>query len=111
MPQKFSIKKIMAVVSCLCRLHNFLIDAGEESVPRYHSEEDEWALAVGGAVPLGDRNGVSRLPLQLMDSGHHHDDDPLRSRRNRGGGEELPREKLYEKVKGLNRRRLPRRVS
>ena len=111
MPKEFSIKKIMVVVSCLCRLRNFLIDAGEESVPRHHSEEDEWALAVGGAVPLGTRNGVRRLPLQLMDSGHHHDDYPLCSRRDRRSIEKLPREELYEKVLGLNRRRPPRRVS
>ena len=59
--REFTLSKIMAVVSCLCRLHNFLIDAEEDSVPRYHSEEDEWALAVGGAVPLDDRSGVPRL--------------------------------------------------
>ena len=52
MPKEFTLLKIVAVVSCLCRLHKFLIDAGEDSVPRYYSEEDEWALAVGSTLIL-----------------------------------------------------------
>ena len=110
MPKKFSITKIVSVVSCLCRLHNFLIDENE-SVPRSHSEEDEWALTVGGAVPLAERNGVRNLPVRLMDVGHYHDDDPLRSRRVRASADMLPREEMFKKVLESNRRRPPRRVS
>ena len=110
MPKNFSITKIVAVVSCLCRLHNFLIDENE-SVPRSHSEEDEWALTVGGAVPLAERNGVRNLPVQLMDVGHHDDDDPLRSRRVRVSADKLPREEIFKKVMEMNRQRPPQRVN
>ena len=48
-----------------------------ESVSRSHSEEDKWALTVGGAVPPGERNGVCHLRIKLMDVGHHHVNDPL----------------------------------
>ena len=50
--ENYSIKKIMAVVPCLCRLHNFLIDDKEDHPPVASSEEDKWDLAVSGAVLL-----------------------------------------------------------
>ena len=81
MPKNYSIKKIVAIVSCLCRLHNFLIDDKEDHSPVPSSEEDEWNLAVSGAVPLERNHNGIMLPLQLMDAGHHHNDDLLRLRR------------------------------
>ena len=106
MPKNYSIKKIMAVVSCLCRLHNFLIDDKDDAAPVPSSAEDEWNLAVNGAVPLQRRDGM-QLPLQLMDGGHHHNDDPLRSRREqRRDLPTLPRGQMLTTVATLPRSQL-----
>ena len=32
-PQQYTTKKTMAAVSCMCRIHNFLIEAGEDNAP------------------------------------------------------------------------------
>ena len=107
MPRKYTLRKIMAVVSCLCRLHNFLIDDKDDLAPVSVTEEDEWSLAVSGAAPLVVRNGI-RLPVQLVDAGHHHEDDPHRSRRDRGvDPSALPRVKLLAEVVERNLRRPP----
>ena len=83
MPKNYSIKKIMDVVSCLCRLHNFLIDDKEDHSPVPSSEEDKGNLAVyiSDAAPLERNHDGIMLPLQLMDAGHHRNDDPLRLQR------------------------------
>ena len=92
-PQHYTIPKIQAAVSCMARLHNFLISDGETNCPT-PSAEDAWTLAVDGAVPFSIRDGV-RVPLQLMDVGNHHDDDPSRLRRLRTVSQSIfPREKL-----------------
>ena len=104
---KYSIRKIMAVVSCLCRLHNFLIDDKEDHSPVPSSEEDEWNLTVSGAVPLERNHNGIMLPLQLMDVGHHHNDDPLRLRRERRREQPtLPRAELLRTVASLPRPQL-----
>ncbi|KAL7532194.1 hypothetical protein ACHAXR_006360, partial [Thalassiosira sp. AJA248-18] len=56
-PQQYTVKKTMSAVSAMCRLHNFLIDAGDEKCPSSFTEEDEWSLAVNGAVPFALREG------------------------------------------------------
>ena len=113
MPHEYSIQKIISVVSCLCRLHNFLIEIGDEEAPVELLEEDEWGMAVNGALPCAVRNGI-RVPLQLMDAGHHEEEDLLRTRRirtetrHRGAAtnsEILPREALLEQIREMNLRR------
>ena len=107
MPKKYSIKKIMAIVSCLCRLHNFLIDDKKDHSPVPSSEEDEWNLTVSGAVPLERNHNGIMLPLQLMDAGHHHNDDPLRLRRERRRDQPtLPRAEMLRTVESLPRSQL-----
>lgn len=97
-PQQYTMAKTISAVSAMARLHNFLIDVSEGECPRSHSEEDEWSLAVNGAVPFALREGV-RVPLQLMDAGHHQDDDPTRQRRSRGQGcARLPREEIHDEL-------------
>ena len=104
-PQHYTIKKIQAAVSCMARLHNFLINDGEMYSPT-PSDDDALTLAVDGAVPISVREGV-RVPLQLMDVGNHHDDDPTRQRRSRATFNQtiLPRERLFDTIceKGLER--------
>ena len=85
-PQHFSMKKIIATVSCLCKIHNFLIDMNPinaRDVPS-SSEEDEFNMAINGGVPIEQREGSNfRVPSQLMGAGEHFDDDPDRSVRRR----------------------------
>jgi len=108
-PQEYSVAKIIATVSCLCRLHNFLIDVGEDQSPIPVAAEDDWHMAVGGAVIFTYRNGV-RIPAQLMDGGHHFDDDLTRQRRGRRVsqlGDMLPREAMKAHLEGKPMRRPP----
>jgi len=72
--QQYTLKKTMSAVAAMSRLHNYLIEVGEEKCPSSFLEEDERSLAVNGEVPFSIRDGV-RVPLQIMDSSHHHDDD------------------------------------
>ena len=109
MLKNYSIHEIMSCISCLCHLHNYLINAGAGEAPRESHEENDWDLAVSSAVPLGVRNGIC-LPLKLMDMGHHRDDDPLRSRcKHVGNSEELPRKALFKEIHKKNIRWPPTR--
>ena len=104
-PQQFTVEKTISTVACLARLHNFLIDARDANCPTQHSDENEWSMAVDGAVPFAVRNGV-RVPTQLMDAGHHHDDDPTRQRRDRARSNIiLPREAMFADITRRNLRR------
>jgi len=57
-PQHYTLKKTMSAVAAMSRLHNYLIEVGEEKCPSSISEEDKWSLAVNGAVPFSIRDGV-----------------------------------------------------
>ena len=83
-----------------------MIDDKDDAAPVPSSVEDEWNLAVNGAVPLQRRDGM-RLPLQLMDGGHHHNGDLLRSRRERRRDQPtLPRAQMLTTVATLPRSQL-----
>ena len=122
MPAKFTIKKIVSIVECLCRLHNFLINVKKENnVVPAHTAQDELNLALDGAIPMPFRqleelNGESIvLPDQILHGGHHFDDDPNQearrsctensARAQSGGSVSLPREIMYNKVKDGDFRR------
>ncbi|GFH51714.1 hypothetical protein CTEN210_08189 [Chaetoceros tenuissimus] len=103
-PKKYSIKKIMAFVSCLCRLHNFLIDQN----PMYGSSmlaptpRDAYHLSCEGQVDVSERrDGYPLVPNDLSGGGEHFDDDTQRTRRStvpRGLENMLPREQLMIQV-------------
>mmetsp|Transcript_13665 Transcript_13665/g.16605 ORF Transcript_13665/g.16605 Transcript_13665/m.16605 type:complete len:247 (-) Transcript_13665:132-872(-) len=84
-PKKYSIAKIISTVSCLCSLHNFLIDNGNESyaLSSYRpTPQDALALAFEGAVDVEERMDGVRVPT-LTGGGEHFDDDPTRAVRKR----------------------------
>ena len=121
--------KVMAVVACLCKIHNFLIDQrGEQAVINIppHTDNDELTMTLQGAVPMeASRAGhTDRVPQQLFDAGAHFDDDPgrrIRRRRtvthrqsnsettiqdsNQFDPAKLPRENLCMKVSAMHLRR------
>ena len=84
-PQKYSVQKTISAVSCLCRLHNFLInqtiaDNTEDTttIPP-HTCEDDLSLRLGGAAPLTSYNNEGFLTAhQLRDAGHHQEDHDRR---------------------------------
>ena len=95
-PQKYTMQKTISTVSCLCRLHNFLINetisnnTQEDtiSVPP-HICEDDLNLRLEGAAPLTTYHNEDTTFLtadQLRNPGHHtrdHDRRAMRQRANR----------------------------
>ena len=74
-----SIRKTLAFVLALAKLHNFCVDRSDNSDLTYVAK-DEWLHELNGAVPLvttwdlqstGNNNVI---PEQLVDGGHHFDD-------------------------------------
>ena len=107
LPQQFTIRKTMALVSCLCRVHNFLIERRLQQNPNVDHEnvpdllaQDELELVVDGAALLRREGNEAAAPEQLLGGGEHFDDDPARSfrRARRYHPEQLPREKMLRHV-------------
>ena len=67
-PCNITIGKTTALVTCLCRLHNYCIDQ-KEGRAQASTNIDEFELMSRGAVPF-DRHGI---PRQLLGAGDHHD--------------------------------------
>ena len=109
MPRGVSIRKSVALVLALAKLHNFCIDQKEVQVESM-TAQDERYIEEQGAVPLEDdpRTNGQQIPRQLIGAGEHFDgiERNERRRRNRSfSGIELPREKLHAIVvdQGLQR--------
>jgi hypothetical protein len=109
-PMNVSIKKTVALVFALAKLHNYCIDQSDNSDLTYFAN-DEWLHELNGAVPLvptrdsqstGNNNVI---PEQLMDGGHHFDDiGGIRGRYNyisTVNGTPLPRERLHSHVESI----------
>ncbi len=109
--QQHTMTKVIAIMSCLCRIHNFLIDHnGQGSDIPPHTNDDTLTLAIDGAVPMEITPETDiPLPAQLMGGGEHFDDDPdraIRRRVSRGYKEdELPRGNMMLHVTGQGLRR------
>ena len=115
-PVQYTIKKTLATVSCLCKLHNFLIDRRlgvdntEQETIAEITPQDELNITVEGGVPLeGVGTSQDVVPGQLLGSGEHFDDDPRYALRRRitqmHGDNMLPRACLLNHVmeRGLRR--------
>ena len=96
MSRRFTVGKTVALVTALCKLHNFLIDS-EEGHSASSLAIDRLNMEDEGAIPAG----------RLMHVGHHTDDWSEREPRvsERYGDETLPREAICEHVleQGLSR--------
>ena len=88
------IRKIVALVICLCRLHNFCINrrikernaaAAEEEDIAPPTARDAMEIAGGGGIPLERVEEHNRFheasPEQLLHGGEHHDDTTPEFRR------------------------------
>ena len=84
-PKPYSTAKTVTVVSCLCRLHNFLIDRRLEDtntplLPPDHTATDDFSMYLGGAAPMASIHGTEHLTApQLTDAGNHCNDHDRRT--------------------------------
>ena len=102
MPRRITIKKTIAMVNALAKLHNFCIDQNEVDVPE-SSPSDAFNLmnSEAGFVSFETTTNCEvPLPSQLIGGGEHFDDIYREGRRTRGirAEVELPRDELLEKV-------------
>ena len=113
---KVSIKKTVALVFALAKLHNYCIDQSDNSDLTYFAN-DKWLHELNGAgplVPTRDSQSTGNnnvIPEQLMDGGHHFDDiGGIRRRYNRQrrynyisrvNGSPLPRERLHSHIESI----------
>lgn len=115
-PMNVTIRKTVALVLALAKLHNFCIDSSD-TCNHMQIAADEWHQEMNGAVPLvaGQRsqaagNNDIAVPEQLMHVGHHFNDiggtrgrrDRQRRYNNANHGEPLPRDRLHSQVMDRN---------
>ncbi len=123
-PQKYTVKKIIATVSCLCSLHNFLINSKASAIAVATTTidpptpQDALTLAVEGAVDVtpaaaGREDDDVRVD-ELTGGGHHFDDDPnyiLRRRISQSYGPVvLTREAMFAHVVNRDLHRTKRNI-
>ena len=97
-PSGISIVRSIALVNALAKLHNFCIDNEDHALAL--SACDHHALVTNpcGYVPLEESvNCDVVLPNQILGGGHHFHDVDRRFRRNQGL-QDLPRQRLHQKV-------------
>ena len=119
MPRKYTVKKTVSTLSCLCRLHNFLINQrlqdesyddtannSNNAVPPPITREDNIHMYMEGAVPMEEVQDTTHLYApQLADVGHHTDDHNRTNMVRRAAAEaaaagisSLPRDYLHQQV-------------
>ena len=113
-PMNVSIRKTVALVLCLAKLHNYCIDA-DDNVVLPCTASDEWQHEVNGAVPMeetehSDSSG-GITPRQLLEGGHHFDDiGGITGRYNRqrrynyiceNQGVTQPRDRLHDSIASM----------
>ena len=108
-----SLKKTIALVIALAKLHNYCIDEKDEVVPPV-SAVDELRIEIRGGIPLETTpmsSGGESIPCQLIDGGNHFDDMDQARRRSRvrqyrsqaqAINQQLPRDRLHDLVAEAN---------
>ena len=90
MPHGITIKKSVAMVNAMAKLHNFCIDCvdGTKTAEGLLSKVMSNLMnSEFGFVELENVDGSEvDFPVQLMNAGHHFDDVPEPQRRHRGVG-------------------------
>ena len=116
----FTVEKIVNMVECLCRLHNFIIDMETEpDTPSEPSVEDNLNMILDGAISVnnhviqrGDGTGETvtySSPSDVMHGGEHFDDVDRETRNrtipSRPPNDTLPREFIFAHVSEQDLRR------
>ena len=108
LPIGISIKRTVALVNALAKLHNFCIDNNERSYQSNPVDILYLQMNENGFVPLEQREqSTIDLPLQLMEGGHHFNNYPCDNCLQQGREDEIirrrdnlpfPRQFLLEQV-------------
>ena len=115
----FTVAKIVSMVECLCRLHNFIIDMETEpDTPAEASVQDNLNMILDGAISVDNRviqrgDGTDTVaystPSDVMHGGEHFDDVDFVTRNRtiacRAPNETLPRELIFAHVSEQDLRR------
>ncbi len=106
-----TIKKTVAMVNALAKLHNFCIDCVDRTSFVEDSTSEDLSNIVNselGHVMLEDVDGCDvQLPLQIMYLGHHFDDIPKIQQRCQQRDEVMPHTKLQSIIVESCMHRLP----
>lgn len=117
-PMNISVKRAVALVIALAKLHNFCIDEDEDVDVPPISAVDELEIELNGGVPLvrrstTDASATTPIPLQLIGGGNHFDDMDRPTRRSRErqyqsqASSALPRDQLHDLIAEANLCRPP----
>ena len=104
-PMGVSLKKTVALVCALAKLHNFCIETEGDRDSPMPTPADAWEIEMNGGVPLvqaaPDAQSTHNVtPDQLIDGGNHFDDLEYRGRYNR--------QRRYDYLSSLSNIPLPR---
>ena len=90
MPQGISVKKTIAIVNCVAKLHNFCIDKVEDATDGLTEDACHIECGDGGYVPMVANNTIREIldmdmqtPEALVGGSDHFDDLPGALRRSR----------------------------
>ena len=105
MPRGITVRKVIALVNALMKLHNFCIDqkvdttVGGDDKPMRQLTVDSFHLMNGiqGFIEL-DQVAEGVIPTQLLGAGHHRLDVPREVRESDRDPNLLPRKELHDKV-------------
>ena len=112
-PRNTPVRKTIAIVCALAKLHNFCIEQVDEECHTIPPEMsvDSIRHEILGAVPLVlDGSHDQAVPIQLIGAGHHLDDYPRNNRRAHARqfqGHVLPRERLLQLIQEIGYTRPP----
>jgi hypothetical protein len=105
-PNVISMRQIIALTMCLCRLHNFCIDNNNEVIP-ISKYSDVLAISLDGGIVEPDQESQQNKdfdyrPTDLLDGGNHQLDNDRHVVRNiarQYGNQPLPRDLMLKKYK------------
>jgi hypothetical protein len=111
MPMGITVKKTIALVNCLAKLHNFCIDEADSATECLREDNCNIESSESGFVPMAANRDIADVlglkmatPDGLLGGGHHFHDVPRAGRRdsrstaNAASTTELPRERLCSQV-------------
>ena len=112
MPMCITVKKTIALVNCLGKLHNFCIDEVDMVSDGLTGDNCNIECSESGFVPMISNHGIADVlgtevatPDALVGGGEHFDDVPRALRRNRSAVNNstmLPRTKLCAHVQSTH---------
>jgi hypothetical protein len=112
MPQGIAVKKTIALVNCVAKLHNFCIDEVDDAIDGLTEDACNVECGAGGFVPTVANNTIRdvldmnvQTPEALVGGGDHFDDVPRALGRSRTVASSeliLPRTKLCKHVEDMH---------